>query len=82
VLAGRIWCSYICPVASLLGPLNRLSLITIRLDEEKCTRCGRCLQKCPMNIEKLEDIGVSTDCIRCGVCVEECPTGALSVEVP
>ena len=82
VLAGRIWCSYICPVASLLGPLNRLSLITIRLDEEKCTRCGRCLQKCPMNIEKLEDIGVSTDCIRCGVCVEECPTGALSVEAP
>lgn len=80
VLAGRVWCSYLCPVASLLGPTNRLSLLTIKLDAEKCTKCGVCLKNCPMNITKPEDIGTSTDCIRCLKCVEECPYKALSVD--
>ena len=79
-LFSRFWCRYLCPVATI-GLFNKVSVLTVSLDSTKCTECLRCLDVCPMGLDKLSDIGSSSDCILCGKCVEACPTDALKMRV-
>ena len=81
LLAGRFWCSYLCPLAPIMGSFNSVSFLRIRLDPDKCIECGACLRDCPMNIQKLEDISFSSDCILCGRCVDSCPENALQMKM-
>jgi len=78
ILFSRFWCRYLCPVAPI-GIFNKLSVFTVSFNREKCEECLGCLDVCPMGIEKLSDIGSSSDCILCGKCVEVCQTGALKI---
>ncbi|MFA5367011.1 MAG: 4Fe-4S binding protein, partial [Dehalococcoidia bacterium] len=50
-------------------------------DEGKCTACGSCIDLCPVNALKLEDVAeVDIDtCIGCGVCVTHCSPGAIKL---
>lgn len=77
---SRFWCRYLCPMGSI-GIFNKASLVTISLDPTACTKCEACLKVCPMNIEKVEDIGNSSDCTLCGRCVEVCKTNALKISL-
>jgi ferredoxin-type protein NapH len=77
---SRFWCRYLCPLGTI-GIFNRVSIVTISLDSTKCTNCLKCLDVCPMGLEKVEDIGLSSDCIICGRCVDACPTDALKVHI-
>ena len=81
LLVGRFWCSYLCPFSPVLGSFNSISLVKIHRDLNKCTECGICLKGCPMNIQNLEDIGLSSDCIRCGLCIDNCPEDALQIKI-
>lgn len=76
---SRFWCRYLCPVAPM-GIFNKLSILTVSLDPTRCTECSKCLDVCPMGLEKLWDIGSSSDCILCGKCVEACQTDALKLQ--
>ncbi len=80
LLFSRFWCRYLCPMASI-GVFNKLSVLTISLNSTKCTECLGCLDVCPMGIDKLSDIGSSSDCILCGKCVEACQIDALKMNV-
>lgn len=73
---SRFWCRYLCPVGPI-GVFNRISIVNLFLDPAECVECKRCLNICPMKLDKLSDIGLSSDCIMCGKCVEECHTDAL-----
>ena len=77
LVTSRFWCRYICPLGAIAGAFNKLSFLTIELNEKKCKECNLCLELCPMGISKLDDVGNSTDCILCGRCIEECPENAL-----
>ena len=78
LLLSRSWCRYLCPMAPI-GVFNKLSILTISVDSTKCTECLSCLEDCPMGIDKVSDIGSSSDCILCGKCVESCQTDALRI---
>jgi ferredoxin-type protein NapH len=78
LIISRFWCRYLCPLATI-GFFNRVSLLNISLDRHKCKECLDCLKVCPMGIEKLADIGASSDCILCGKCVETCKINALKI---
>lgn len=46
--------------------------------DEKCVRCGKCVEVCPQNaisIETPQDTNQDL-CINCGACIKVCPTGA------
>ncbi|MEE8471185.1 MAG: 4Fe-4S binding protein [Dehalococcoidia bacterium] len=53
------------------------------LDEELCTGCGDCVERCQMEALTLGDVVVARDvnrCIGCGLCISSCPSGALTME--
>jgi Na+-translocating ferredoxin:NAD+ oxidoreductase subunit B len=55
------------------------------VDEERCTSCGKCVQRCQVNALKLQrkKQGVHIDrnrCIGCGLCVPTCAAKALHLE--
>jgi len=75
VYVDRLWCRFLCPLGAAMSMFNRLSLLSIKLNE-KCTKCRRCKGSCLMvSNEKTVDPN-STDCIVCGGCVEKCDKDA------
>jgi len=74
---GRFWCRYLCPTGAVNGVFNRFSILKITRNETRCTECKNCLEKCPMGVDRLTDIGRSSDCILCGRCIDACSTQAL-----
>jgi len=57
---------------------------TLRLESEKCTGCGKCIEVCPHNVFLMSDrklVIVDKDgCMECGACVKNCPFQALEVK--
>ena len=59
----------------------------LKVDEEKCIRCGLCIKDCIVNcLEQNGDTkipqfrkGKEYSCIKCQHCLAVCPTGALSI---
>lgn len=81
VMIWRPFCKYLCPLGAAYSVFNPISLVRLRLDEDKCVHCGGCAKVCPMNVKPFENPG-SMECIRCGRCVSTCPTKALSMRLP
>ena len=53
-----------------------------KVNKEKCTGCGSCVEACPVEAIKLENEKAVIDeeeCTECGVCVDECPEEAISL---
>lgn len=53
------------------------------VNEDDCTGCGACVDRCQMGALTLEGDRVAKDggrCIGCGLCVSVCPTEALRME--
>ena len=55
----------------------------IKIDDEACTTCEACLERCQMDALKMEGGKLTRDearCIGCGLCMYVCPVEALSLE--
>ena len=79
----RFFCRYICPTGALSSPFNRVSLLHLYKDIDKCTKCHVCYTNCPMRIREVLDEDENErlkdgDCIFCGECVQRCPDRALT----
>ncbi len=54
-----------------------------KIDAEKCTGCGACVDSCPSEAIEMQDgkaVVIEDKCVDCGVCVDECPVEAISME--
>lgn len=53
-------------------------------DSERCTRCGKCLELCPMGSIELDGglLMFSGICIKCQACRLSCPTEAIAFTDP
>lgn len=73
----RPFCRYICPLGAFYSLFNRISIYRYKVDENKCTSCNNCMEKCKMNITVYKNPN-SAECIRCGDCIKACPTKAIN----
>ncbi len=51
----------------------------IRIDQDKCTGCGGCIDLCPVIAISMIDDRVLIDndtCTECKICVKTCPVNA------
>ena len=74
VFVFRAFCRFLCPLGALYGLMARLALLGVRVEESRCTDCGACLRRCPMDIRKVGD----SECVHCGDCIGICPEKAIS----
>ena len=73
----RALCRF-CPNGVLLSFFNRGSLLTKEKELLRCTRCGICIDSCPLENENVYQEKKNKnvdfpDCIRCFRCVDSCP---------
>ena len=74
VFVYRVFCRFFCPLGALYGFFCRLALIGVKLDKNKCTDCGLCVDVCKMDIKNVGD----HECISCGACISVCPAKAIT----
>jgi len=81
---ARFWCRYLCPQGAFLALIARFSLVGLRREPVKCTRCRKCIQSCPMAVNLLdawwEKIS-EPECIICLECIDSCEFGALRLKL-
>ena len=73
IFAYRGFCRFICPLGAIYSFFNKISILGIKVDNEKCTNCGKCVAVCKMDIKKPGDF----ECISCGECIDKCGEGAI-----
>jgi Pyruvate/2-oxoacid:ferredoxin oxidoreductase delta subunit len=60
------------------------NVVTLQLDEEKCTGCAMCLLVCPHAVLSMNDGHAQIEnrdaCMECGACAQNCPTEAVTVQ--
>ena len=69
----RAFCRFLCPLGAIYGLFAKVSLLGVRVEAEKCTRCGRCVERCRVDVRYVGD----HECIQCGACAQACPAKAI-----
>ena len=72
----RPFCKWICPLGAFYALFNRVSLLQIQIDKNKCISCGKCSKVCQMDVDVVESPN-HCECIRCGACIKSCPKDAI-----
>ncbi|MCD8036804.1 MAG: 4Fe-4S binding protein [Clostridiales bacterium] len=73
VFVYRGFCRFICPLGAIYSFFNRISVLGMKVDEDKCVHCGKCVELCKMDILKVGD----RECIACGECIKVCGEKAI-----
>lgn len=79
--ANRFWCRSLCPLGALFALVSRFSLLRLRKDDARCTRCAKCASHCEGRA--LTGCGGGrnpAECLLCLNCAAECPADALGFE--
>ncbi|HZT30337.1 MAG TPA: 4Fe-4S dicluster domain-containing protein [Bryobacteraceae bacterium] len=81
----RVWCRNFCPMAALLGLVQKIGRYRITVKQNMCISCGLCSKYCEMGIDVRAYAQANTSftrasCVGCGLCAEVCPRGVLRLE--
>jgi ferredoxin len=81
----RVWCRFFCPMAALIGLVQKFGRYRITVKENMCISCGLCSKYCEMGIDvrayaQRNQSFVRASCVGCGLCAEVCPRGVLRLE--
>ena len=87
LLGPRSWCRFFCPMAALLGLIQRFGRFRITVKEDMCISCGNCSAYCEMGIDvrayaMANQSFTRASCVGCGMCAHVCPRGVLKLESP
>jgi ferredoxin-type protein NapH len=80
----RTQCSFLCPLGAINSVSNKITPFTIKIDQELCNNCYKCVEVCPLFAITPEDVKsgkVSIFCSKCGKCVDACPKKAINYSI-
>ncbi|MCK6503616.1 4Fe-4S binding protein [Myxococcota bacterium] len=85
LLGPRTWCRNFCPMAAILGLVQKLGRFHIRVKPDMCISCGNCSAVCEMGIDvrayaQSNQSFTRAACVGCGMCAHVCPRGVLRLE--
>jgi len=76
VFIYRIFCRVLCPLGAIYALFNKISIMHINCDKEKCQSCGNCSKECQIKINPVLQPN-DFECVRCGKCINACKSKAL-----
>ena len=76
VFCYRSFCRFICPLGAIYGMFNKLALVGVKVDTDRCTHCGLCVMNCKMDVRHVGD----HECINCAKCMDVCRQDAISLK--
>ncbi len=76
MVSMRPFCRTICPLGAIFGLFNRVSVLRLAIDSDRCTACGKCVAVCPVDLDVRRHPN-SPECIRCLKCVQVCEADCL-----
>ena len=81
----RVWCRNFCPMAAVLGLVQKVGRYRITVKKDMCISCGMCSKYCEMGIDvrayaQANENFTRASCVGCGLCAEVCPRGVLRLE--
>lgn len=85
LMGTRVWCRFGCPMAALLGIIQKLGRFRITVKDDMCIACGNCSTYCEMGID-VRSYAMNNQsfkrasCVGCGMCAHVCPRGVLKLE--
>ncbi len=85
LMGSRVWCRFFCPLAGLMGLIQKFGRFRITVKDEMCISCGNCSAYCEMGIDVRQYAQNNQDfkraaCVGCGICAHVCPRGVLKLE--
>ncbi len=80
ILISRIFCRVLCPLGAFYSLFNKVSVLQLAYDSEKCVHCLSCVRQCPTGLSPYLEAN-DAGCIRCLKCVEACRFGALEFKI-
>jgi len=76
VFIYRPFCRLLCPLGAIYALFNKIALLKMRCDHEKCISCNSCAKACPIMLQPAKQPN-SPECVRCGSCKAACKAKAL-----
>ncbi|MEA1926954.1 MAG: 4Fe-4S binding protein [Candidatus Auribacterota bacterium] len=73
IFTFRFFCRTACPLGLIYGFFNRIAILGLSFDPDRCTDCGLCEEACPVDLKPQKGEYLSTSCIRCMKCRDACP---------
>jgi polyferredoxin len=85
LMGSRVWCRFFCPLAAVMGLIQKFGRFRIAVKDDMCISCGNCSAYCEMGIDVRMYAQANTDfkraaCVGCGMCAHLCPRGVLRLE--
>jgi ferredoxin-type protein NapH len=85
LMGTRVWCRFACPMAAVLGLVQKFGRFRITVKKDMCISCGNCSTYCEMGIDVRAYAMANQDvkrasCVGCGMCAHVCPRGVLRLE--
>ncbi|MBN2281944.1 MAG: 4Fe-4S binding protein [Candidatus Marinimicrobia bacterium] len=81
----RTQCAFFCPLGAFQSLLGKVNPFTIKIDQNKCINCQKCIALCPVMAITENSLArgkVLMTCSKCGKCIEHCPVGAIDFNLP
>jgi polyferredoxin len=78
IFTRRAFCRFACPLGAFYSIFNRVSLLQLKIDHDKCQKCNQCQSVCAVELEAAQRVQ-STQCLRCFECIKACPNSAIKI---
>lgn len=79
--AEELWHRYLCPYGAILSLPRGKAKYGMKIDQEMCISCSKCMKVCPSVAITKEGKKYSitkNDCLVCRACAEVCPVEAIA----